>query len=467
MSLSQSDTDTDDAVPKKTMIAAKLTQGSISKSLFHMAVPMAAGILATMSFNIVDTLFVAKLGEDSLAALSFTFPVVLMVISLSVGLGAGTSSVVALAAGEHDEEGVKALTTDSFTLSVIITMVLGAIGLLTIAPLFRTLGATEEILPLIDAYMVPWYISVVFLVPPMVGLSAVRALGNTKLQANFMLAMALGNLILDPLLIYGWWGFPRMEIQGAAMASLIVRVVSMAALLYYLHVSLRLFVNPFKWHRVIASWKKILHVGVPAMATNMIIPVSGGAVIALVAMNGPEAVAGFGVASRVESMALILFYALSAVIGPFCGQNLGAQNSQRLFASQKITAIFCLISGVAIALVLALFGRVIARWFSVDPQVIEATYIYLLLVPISYSAYGVVMVVNASFNGLGRPMPGVVISVARVIVILLPLAWLGNGLFGLWGVFAGIAASNIIVGVGAYVWINATIKDLSLRFPRA
>ncbi|MFL0811611.1 MAG: MATE family efflux transporter [Agarilytica sp.] len=418
---------------------------------------MAVGIMATMSFNMVDTYFVAQLGDEALAAISFTFPVMMMGISLAVGLGAGLSSVVSRAAGAHDEDAVRALITDGISLTFLLALLFGVVGFLNIDNFFSAIGASDQILPLIRDYMKWWFPSLVFFILPMVGMAAIRALGNTQLQGTLMIGMALANAILDPFLIFGWWIFPRLEVEGAAIASLIVRVVAVAVTFYFMHIKMRLFVNPFNVSRIKESWPKILHVGIPAMATNLIIPFSGSVLVALVATHGNAAVAGFGVATRVESMALILFYALSAVIGPFCGQNLGAKKFQRLFDAQQITGLFCLYSGVFVAVVLAVFGKPIAALFSSDTAVIDTTYNYLLIVPMSYAAYGVVMVVNASFNGLGKPMPGVIISALRVIVVLLPLAWLANAYFGLNGVFVAIAATNILVGMGAFVWVNRVI----------
>lgn len=449
----------DDGV-KPVMIGRSLTEGSISQTLYFMSVPMAAGLLATMSFNIVDTFFVAGLGQSALAALSFTFPVVMLAISLSIGLGAGASSVVAIAAGKGDEQAVKELTTDSMTLTVLLAVAFSVLGYFTIDPFFRAIGATDDVLLLVRDYMVPWYISAVFLMAPMVGMSSIRALGNTKMQGKLMLLMALANFILDPILIYGWWIFPRLEIEGASIASLIVRVVSFIVTIYFMHWRMKLFVNPFHFNRALSSWRKLLHVGGPAMATNMIIPLSGSVVVALVASHGCVAIAGFGIATRVEAMSLILFYALSAVIGPFCGQNLGAKKYSRLFNAQKISANFCIIAGLTVSVLLALAGKDIAALFSDEIGVIEATYWYLLIVPVSYCAYGIVMVVNASFNGLRRPLPGVVISSARVIVILIPLAWIGNAVWGLVGIFVAISLSNFIVGFIAYIWVSSTISRL-------
>ncbi|MFT5085333.1 MAG: Na+-driven multidrug efflux pump, partial [Lentisphaeria bacterium] len=138
----------------------------------------------------------------------------------------------------------------------------------------------------------------------------------------------------------------------------------------------------------------------------------------------------------------------------------GAGKLKRLYDSQKISAQFCFVSGLTIALILALSGKWIGSFFSQDERVIQATSAYLLIVPVSYFAYGVVMVVNASFNGLGKPMPGVVISSFRVIVVLLPLAYLGNYWFGLWGIFSAIALANLLVGVIGYFWIHKTIAQV-------
>ena len=463
MSIEAKKTMASESVAKKSIAKNSLTEGPIGKQLTNMALPMAIGILATMSFNVVDTFFVSSLGCGALAALSFTFPVVMLLVSLSIGLGAGTSSVVSFAAGQGDEQAVKELTTDAMTLTAILSSVLAVLGLLTMEPLFRLLGAEDHILPMITDYMQIWFVSIIFLAVPMVGLASVRALGDTRLQGVMMIVIAVANAILDPFLIFGIGPFPRLEIQGAALATLIVRIASLFVLFYWLRVKLDILVSPFNYSRLIASSRKLLHIGIPAMATNMIIPVSGAIIIALVATHGTDAVAGFGVATRIEAIFLILFYALSAVVGPFCGQNLGAKQFERLHYCQNLILKFCFYSGIVIAGILALLGGWIASLFSDDPAVIEVTKYYLMVVPISYFAYGVVMSVNASFNGLRKPLPGVVISSARVIFVLLPLAWLGNYLWGVMGLTVAIALANLVVGAVAFFWVKATITQLASR----
>ena len=451
--------------PDKSQIAKRdLTQGDIAKNLYSMAMPMVGGLLATMSFNVVDTLFVAGLGKQALAALSFTFPVVMLVISLSIGLGAGTTSAVSVAVGEKDNEKVKQLITAAMLLTAAVTMPVALLGLATVPLVFSLLGAEAEIIPLIGEYMYTWYCSVPFIAVPMVGLAAIRALGMTKVPAILMITIAIVNAVLDPILIYGWFGIPAFGIQGASLASLTVRVASLFVVFYYLHVKLALLVNPLSHISKIAHhWKTILHVGVPAMATNMIIPVSSAIVVSVVASHGEDAIAGFGVATRIEAISLILFYALSSVIGPFCGQNLGAKSYDRLIEAQKICAKFCIMAGLTICFVLALLGPIVTPLFCDNDSVVGFANSYLWIVPFSYMAYGMVMVANASFNGLRRPLPGVLISSARVIFVLMPLVWLGNQFFGVAGVYTAIAISNLSVGVLAYFMIVKYIKGLNFQ----
>ncbi|MBB3169469.1 MATE family efflux transporter [Simiduia aestuariiviva] len=442
--------------------APRLTEGPVGAHLRDMAMPMVWGLLATMSFNAVDTLFVAQLGHEPLAAMSFTFPVVMVLTSIAIGLGAGTSSAVARAIGADNHHLAQRMATDAMTLTTIISVVMCGIGLATINPLFTLLGAEPELLPLIHDYMWIWYFSAPCLMVPMVGLASLRAMGLARIQGTLMMAAALLNLILDPLLIFGLFGLPRLELEGAALATLITRALSLVAVIYILHKQLRMLVNPFaSLHEVWVSWRAILHVGVPAMVNNIIIPLASGVVVYLVATYGTVAVAGLGIAMRIEPIALIVFYALSGVVGPFCGQNLGAEKYQRLDETLRVMTKFCMLFGVALAAVLWATGELLIRLFADTDAVVDVARSYLLIVPISYGAYGLVMSVNAAFNGIGQPMPGVAISFLRVIGLYLPLAWLLQWQWGLTGLFFATGLCNLLVGFVAWLWLRHRFSQLA------
>lgn len=440
---------------------AKLTEGSVGRHLVKMTVPMLLGISTMMAQGLIDAWFLGKVGDAALAAFSFGFPILMIITSVAIGLGAGTSSVVARAIGADDHRRARRLATDSLLLSFIITAAMALLGVLTINPLFSLLGAPADMIPMIRTFMTILYTGVPFLVVGMVGTSSMRATGDTVLPGKIMIGGAVLNVILDPIFIFGVGPIPAMGLNGAATAALLARGVMFLGTLYFLVYRLDL-VSFKKPHpaELKQSWKDILHVGLPAAGTNAIIPVAMTLITAMIARYGPEAVAGFGVASRIESLVLVVFYALSSVIGPFVGQNLSAGKEQRILESLRLCAIFSMAIALAIAILLALGSGYLPTLFSENPDVNNVTRLFLLIAPVSYGAYGIVMVMNASFNGLGKPMPAVYISVTRMMILYVPIALVFRQWFGIAGIFAAYAAANLLSGLLSYFWARRTAQEL-------
>jgi putative MATE family efflux protein len=440
---------------------ARLTTGPVGRHLVDMALPMLLGITTMMGQSFIDAWFLGRVGDRALAAYSFGFPILMIVTSVAIGLGAGTSSVVARAIGAENHLRAKRLVTDSLILSFLITAMVSAAGVLTIEPLFRLLGAPEDMIPMIRSFMLILYSGVPFVVVGMVGMSSMRATGDTRLPGKLMIAGAILNVILDPIFIFGFGPVPAMGLNGAATAGLLARgAIFVGALYLLLHRLDMVSFNKPKLPELKNSWADILHVGLPAAGTNAIVPVGLAVITAMIARYGPEAVAGFGVASRIESLVLVIYYALSSVIGPFVGQNLSAGKEDRIQRSLRLCAGFCISSGLVIALVLALLSGILPSLFSSSEEVIGVTRMFLWIAPISYGAYGIVMVVNAAFNGLGNPMPGVVISVTRILVLYVPLAILGMRFYGITGIFVAYAVANIASGILGYLWAKANAHRL-------
>ncbi len=438
---------------------ARLTEGPVGRHLVDMTAPVLLGIATMMGQALIDAWFLGRVGDRALAAHAFGFPILMIVTSVAIGLGAGTSSVVARAIGAEDHRRAKRLTTDSLLLSFAITLVLAVVGVLTIGPLFRLLGAPDDMIPLLRGFMTILYTGVPFIVVGMVGMASMRATGDTRLPSKLMIYGSVLNVALDPLLIFGLGPVPAMGLNGAAMAALLSRGVIFVGALYLLNRRLHLvsFSMPER-DELTRSWKDILHVGIPAAATNAIVPIGAAVITAMIARYGPEAVAAFGVASRIESMMLVVYYALSAIIGPFVGQNLAAGKGSRILEALRLSMLFCIGSGLLIAAGLAALAGFLPALFSDSAAVIEVARLYLLIVPLSYGLYGLVMAMNASFNGLGRPMPGVGISVGRMLVLYVPLAFIGMRFFDEVGIFAAYAAANIVSGVLAYQWARTTVR---------
>jgi len=441
-------------------VAIDLTEGPVAGNLRRQATPFALALIAIFSFEAVDLFFIGQLGDAPLAAISFTLPVIWLLHGIGIGFEAGAASCISRAVGKDQQSLARRLTTDTAVLAALAALVLCLIGLATINPVFGALGAPPELMPQITAYMQVWY-----WIEPMNAalwtcLASIRARGNALLESKIITVAALLNLVLDPLFIFGWLGFPRLEIQGAAVATLISVLIMLIYTIWHLHSHLRVFASIIAPIRdILESWKHMLAIGIPAMVTNAIIPLSSAIVIAMVAGYGIDAVAGFGIAMRLEPMALIPFYALSAVSSPFFGQNYGAGHFDRLLEARRIIMRFSLGFGFLLAITMSLLAAPLASLFTDSETIRNVTVTYIWTVSWSWGAYGIVMSVNASFNGSGRPLPGVMISATRVIFLFLPLAFAGRWLFGLNGLFAASSLANVGVGIMAYAWLSKHIRS--------
>jgi len=443
---------------------AQLVEGPVTRILIKLTLPMILGMLGMVAFNLVDTYFVGQLGTKELAAMSFTFPVVMIVASLALGLGVGASAVISRAIGEGDHKKIQRLTTDSLVLSVLLVAGFVVIGLLTITPLFRFLGATPDILPLIRQYMLIWYPGMIAVVIPMVGNNAIRATGDTKTPSMIMLVAVFVNIVLDPLLIFGIGPFPRLELAGAALATVFGRTVTLGVALWILSQREEMIsFNRPPLQAMLNSWKQVLYIGLPTAGTNVLLPISTGIITKFIAVYGAEAVAGFGVATRVEMFALIVVIALSSVLGPFVGQNWGARKYERVMSGIKYSQQFSMGWGLAMFILLAILGRFIASPFSTDPLVISTAMTYFWIVPIGYGARGALRLSTIALSVLNKPLHSAILTLMQAFLLYIPLAYLGSWMFGLKGIFSAAAVSYIIAAFVAYLWLkNSLIADQRL-----
>ncbi|MDT8448118.1 MAG: MATE family efflux transporter [bacterium] len=438
---------------------ARLTTGPVLPSLLKMAAPMSLGIVAMIAFNLADTWFIAQLGPVPLAAVSFTFPVVFSFASLAMGLGQGTTSVISRAIGESDPEKVRRLTTDALLLALMVVGASMLLGYATLGPLFRLLGANEKIRPLVLQYMHIWYGGLFFTIVPMVGNSAIRASGDMKYPALIMTLAALGNVVLDPILIFGLFGFPPLGLAGAAWATLISRAATLVASVSLLHFKYGML----DWSRpnldrLWTSWKPILKVGLPAAGSNLLQPLSIGVITALVAHEGVGAVAGYGIAGRIEALALVPLMGLGAALGPFAGQNWGANQRGRVAQGVYLGFGIALVWGLVWGLVGFSAGPWLVRLFQSDPAVVSVGAQYLALVPFGMGFFGVRALTASYFNALGRPLAPTLLVGIQFLVLQLPLAFLLQSSFGLIGLFGSTLIAYVGTGTLAALWTRRSLN---------
>lgn len=437
-----------------------LIKDPVAPVLIRLMIPMLAGAMGIVMFNVVDTFFVGRLGALELAAMSYTFPVVIVAGSIASGLGVGASAHVSRALGAGDRPTAERLTLHAHLLGFAVVVVISLIGLFTIDPFFTALGAQREIMSLIRDYMVVWYIGMPFVVLPMIGQNILQATGDSKTPSLVIVFAVTLNVILDPLLIFGLGPFPALGIQGAAIATVIARgstaVIVLAAIIF----RERLFPKDPQYSRFFESTQQMLFVGIPAVLTNLALPVSMAVVTRLVSVYGADAVAGFGVATRLESFSLVFTFALSMVFTPFVGQNLGAGRIDRGRTGHKVAAGMSLAWGGMVAVIFALWGQQIATIFNDTPAVVATTARYLWTLAPSFGLMGVVTVSAAAFNGLQRPFSAAAVAFLRLVGLYIPLAIVGRAVAGLPGLFAGLAAGNIVAGVVAYLWFQRTSREM-------
>ncbi len=440
-----------------------LTTGDIKTQLKQLTIPMIFGILGLVAFNLADTFFVGKLGTSQMAALTFTFPVVLILNSLNMGLGIGASVIISKAFGEKDHEAVKELSTDSLLLGFTFAIIASFIGLLTIEPVFNMLGADHTVMPFIKEYMSIWYFGVPFVVIPMIGNSIIRALGDTKTPSMVMLVAAISNIILDPILIFGLGSFPGMGVKGAAIATVIARSITFSIALYVLIYREKVVsIKVIHVKSLLSSWKTILFIGLPNAIARMIIPIGLGIITSLISKYGYDVVAGYGIATRIEYFALAVTAALSSVIPVFVGQNLGANKMTRIKDSMAYSQKFSMLFNLAIFIFLYITAPFIARLFSQQEQVIEVIVMYLRIVPIGYGMQGIVLIVGGALNALRHPILAASLNLSQMLIIYVPLALLLSSIFGLPAIFASLVISYIVVGIISIIVFKKILNAKSI-----
>ena len=427
----------------------------VASTLKKMTIPVIYGMILLMTFNLVDTFFVGLLGTKPLAAISFTFPVTFTVISLMIGLGIGTSAVIARLLGRGEQELAKITASVSLYLGAVVVVAVSSVGYIFTDQIFTLLGASSESLILIHQYIDVWYLGSICLIGPMIGNAILRASGDTKTPSIVMGSAGLINAILDPLLIFGIGPFPELGMQGAAIATLISWACGFAFVLYILIFKKNLIsVKLPPLTALLNSVQQIAKIGFPAAGANMLTPLAAAVMTAIVAKYGESAVAAFGVGSRLESIACLVVLAMSMTLPPFISQNFGANKMDRVEGSYKTSAKFVMIWQVFIYLIMVLLAPFIADAFSKEQKVADIIELFIWILPLAYGFQGVVILTNSSFNALHKPMTALILSIIRLFVCYVPFAYVGSLFFNLEGLFIGALLGNVVMAMISYHVFN-------------
>jgi putative MATE family efflux protein len=418
-----------------------MTGTPVNAMLFKMAAPISLGMLSTFLFQIVDTYFVGQLGSDELAALAFSSTIYLIFVSIFMGLSVGVSAVTARIYGEGLKNQARSLTSSVLLFVAVISVLLTQGASLYTEATFAALGASGEVLKLTVTYMDILYLGFPLLMLGIVGSGAVRAIGVTKETEIIFTIAGVINLVFDYLLIFGVGPFPALGLAGAAWATAMsFAFIALGVGIVLIRHNLLGFA---KTDGLFSGLKDITKMSIPTISMQILIPVTGIIITVLLAKHGSEAVAAYGVAARIEALALIGIFAVSMAVTPFIAQNMGAKEHDRIDDAIVFSGKASIYIGALLFIVLVFAGPWIARIFSDDAEVIRLVGLYFKIIAISYGFMGILNVTISIFNGLQLSATSLKIMSVRTFIIVIPLIYIGS-LFGVLWLLVGLAAGNII-----------------------
>ena len=416
---------------------------------------MVMGLATVMGANLIETIYVSLLGTDELAALGFTFPLVMLLQSLTMGLGVGASSVVARKIGADERVQATSIISHSLLITVMFVGIVSLLVSSTLSEIFDLLGAEKNIKSMALEFMEVWFYGLPFFAVAMVGTSLMRAAGDVATPGYLMAAGSFLQVLFGPALIFGFSEWDGFGLKGAAIAFIVARTTTFLFVIYFLNK------NKFLVSSLDDFWlstREVFHVGLPAIASNLIGPLSMTFITRLVAGYGSAAVAGFSLASRIETMLAMVVWAISMSVGPFVGQNWGARKFERVWKAVSLANIYAVSWGALSYVVLFLTSPLVINTVTDELAVADAALTYLLIVPIGMGLMGISANASNSFNALGKPVPPLVMSVVQMLVLTIPLAILGNFFLGFPGIFIGGVFAMLISATVIHIWLRKTLK---------
>lgn len=431
---------------------------TLPRQLWQQTWPMALGVFSLLGFQLVDSAFIARLGTAPLAAQSFTFPLSFLIIGVQVGLGIAIAALISRALGAGQQARARRLGSLVLLGGSAIIALLALVLLIVQEPLFRLLGAGAELLPLIRSYWAPqllaaWLGAVLYF-----GYSLFRAHGDTRLPGKLMVITSLLNLALDPLLIFGVGGWSGLGLPGAAWATTLAFGVGLVILGRRLRLTdwlaskglvgeARRSVGPFT---AIAG---------PAMVSQLMPPLAAMLATSVIASLGATSVAAWGMASRLETVSLMVVLALTMSLPPWLGRCYGSGDWPQIRRLTTLAFKVAVLWQLALGCLLALLAPWVAAVLSGNPEVRgELSLLIRGLLP-SYALLGLCMLVVSASNALGWPLRAMLLSCARLFVCYLPCLWLGTQWGGIAGTALGAATGNALAGGLAYLMFRRSIGD--------
>ena len=444
----------------------KYTEGRIFNSLFSLAVPIILANILQTAYQLIDTFWLGRLGAYAVAAVSISFPLLFLVLSLGSGLTLAGTVLVSQYKGGEDQKMVDFNSSQTVSLIFFISLLLSVISYFAAAPLMTLIGAGPEIFDSSVSYFQVSSIGFVFLFMFFAFQSLMRGIGNVMLPVYIVFFTVLLNLVLDPLFIYGYGPIPGYGVAGAAMASVITQALSAAIGLWILFrgkSGIRIQLSHMKPH--LFTLRRIVNLGVPASIEQSTRALGMTMMVVLVTSFGSEVVAAYGIGVRILSFIVIPALGLAIATTSLVGQNVGALKIKRAEKVANLSSQVAFFGLTGMGMLLFFFAEPITAFFIPnDPEVIQDAAYFIKIMAPSFGLLGVQQVLNGVFNGAGFTKASMFISILNLWIIRFPLAYLlsNNTDLSYEGIWWAFPVSNAIAALVAFIYFKQGYWKLRL-----
>ena len=430
-----------------------LTSGGIGRPLFYLALPIVITNLLQTAYNLADTFWLGQYSTEALAAISFGFPLVFLLISFGFGISIAGSVLVAQYVGAGEEAEAEYAASQTMTFAVLASVVLGAAGYFFVEDVLRLLGASPEVLPGATDYMQVISLGIVFLFGFLVFISLMRGYGDTITPMLVMFGSVAINVALDPFLIFGWWVFPELGVAGAAYATVFSRSLALVVGLAIMFRGKRgVRINLDQMRPDPDYFRRITSLGGPASFEVTSRALSVNFLLVVVALFSPAVVAAFGIGTRVFSVIFLPAIAVAQAVETMSGQNIGAGKPDRAEQTADFAAKVMFVVLSAMGVVVFLFTEPLVAVFTTDETVVEEGVTFLRTVAPTFGMLGIMRAYSGSFRGAGKTMTAAGLAIATLWVVRLPIAWFGAQWYGPVGIWYGFVVSNVFGAALALLW---------------
>ncbi|WP_432402969.1 MATE family efflux transporter [Wukongibacter sp. M2B1] len=434
-----------------------ITEGPILPSLVKLAVPIMIGQLIHTLYNLIDTLWVGKLGAEAVAAVSISFPIVFLMISLAAGMAMAGTSLIAQNKGAGMDEEVDKILGQSFSFIGILSLILAFVGVIFSKQFIIWMGAEAQIIGDATGYLRIIFIGIPFMFVFFIFSASLRGLGNTVTPMLLTLFSVGINIILDPLLIFGIGPFPELGVQGAALATIISRiVVALYALVNLIsgRKNIRLRLGYLKFDLKII--KKIVSIGVPSSIQQSMLSVAQIIMTAMVATFGTATLAAYGIGNRIISVVSMLIMGISTATTTMVGQNIGAEKKDRAERISRISILLTFVALTVIGIFVFIMPRQIIATFNKQEQVLIYGSSFLKINALFFGIMGVRMIVIGIFRGAGKTTTTMILAIITFGILRIPMIYVFSRTLGFQqtGIWWGIAISDAIATIISMIWLK-------------